>query len=204
MERMEEQMPEFSTGGVRRRNTLRILVAPPHRERVNLRFVMVDIFKKCFNVDAGRMFCVQDFPRRGLYDVTLESEALCLEVFEQFKTDVGKYKDVFDGITMEPLFSFNVKLVSVLMYNPFVAACDVEAFLRRYGTVLQPEVWPENLFGVWNGKRQYVIKLRADPEGVGGVRHLPAVFAIGSDRGFLSYPGLPTYCRKCFEVWAHG
>lgn len=104
-------MPEFGTGGVRRRNTVRILVAPPRRPEVDLGYVMLEVFFKCFGVDAGRMFCVQDFPKRGLYDFMLESEALCLEVFERFKVEAGKKTEVLAGIAMEPLFPLTLNLL---------------------------------------------------------------------------------------------
>lgn len=38
-----------------------------------------------------------------------------------------------------------------------------------------------------------------DSEGIGGVRHPPANFSIAGNRGFLYYPGQPTYCRRCHK-----
>lgn len=41
------------------------------------------------------------------------------------------------------------------------------------------------------------MKLRADPALPGGLVHPPGSFFIGSNRGFLRYPGQPVYCRRC-------
>ena len=184
-------------GGLKRRNTLRFQVAAAERGKVNLRYIVVTVFKECFAVGVEKMFCVQDYQSRGLFDVTLESEGLCLEVFEQYKE--RKEEGVLQGISMEPLFSNNIKLVTLLMYNPFVTAREVEVFLGRYCTVLRPEERLLNSFGVWNGRRQLLVRLRPEQDSVGGVRHLPAVFSIGPDKGFLTYAGLPTYCRRCLK-----
>ncbi|KAJ8358976.1 hypothetical protein SKAU_G00155010 [Synaphobranchus kaupii] len=67
----------------------------------------------------------------------------------------------------------------------------------------EEHAWPgvrgKNAFGVWNGKRQFLVRLMRDAGGIGGVRHLPAVFSIGPDKGYLTYAGLPTYCRRCLR-----
>ncbi|MBN3319354.1 ZCHC3 protein, partial [Atractosteus spatula] len=39
--------------------------------------------------------------------------------------------------------------------------------------------------------------LREDPEGVEGFQHPPAHFTIGANRGYLYYPRMPYYCKKC-------
>ncbi len=60
-------------------------------------------------------------------------------------------------------------------------------------------------FGIWTGKRRYLVKLRTDISSSsssssspsGGLVHPPGSFFIGSNRGFLHYPGQPVYCRRC-------
>ncbi|KAJ8352436.1 hypothetical protein SKAU_G00239120 [Synaphobranchus kaupii] len=194
---MEGPAPESFSGGVRLRNTLRVVVALPRRQEVDLSFVIVKVFKEIFSVGVSRMYCIQDFQARGFFDVTLDSESLCLEVFEMYKA-LGPHK-VLSGISFEPLFSFDVKLVTDMVYNPFVSGLDVELFLKQYCTILRAGVRLKNSFGVWNGKRLFLVRLRRDVAGLGGLRHLPAVFSIGPDKGFLTYTGLPTYCRRCFR-----
>lgn len=53
-------------------------------------------------------------------------------------------------------------------------------------------------FGIWLGKYKFFGRFQVDLRCVGGVRRSPAVFNIGAERGFLFYPGQPSYCRKCF------
>lgn len=50
---------------------------------------------------------------------------------------------------------------------------------------------------IWTGKRQFRIQLQEDLNREDGLRHPPAVFSIGADRGFLIYAGQPLNCRKC-------
>lgn len=39
--------------------------------------------------------------------------------------------------------------------------------------------------------------LGEDPDSADGLRHPPAYFSIGADRGFLFYSGQPVFCRQC-------
>ncbi|MGH0171422.1 UNVERIFIED_CONTAM: hypothetical protein FKN15_061419 [Acipenser sinensis] len=54
--------------------------------------------------------------------------------------------------------------------------------------------------GVWNGARQWLIQLFKDPEGIGGVRHLPSNVTLGAARGFVVYNGMPKLCRNCGQL----
>ncbi len=71
-------------------------------------------------------------------------------------------------------------------------------FLARYcETVKGGGERLKDRFGIWTGKLRYLVKLRADPGLPGGLVHPPGSFFIGSNKGFLHYPGQPVYCRKC-------
>ncbi|KAJ3591794.1 hypothetical protein NHX12_006926 [Muraenolepis orangiensis] len=52
--------------------------------------------------------------------------------------------------------------------------------------------------GFWMGRRQFQVLLKADPEGA--LKHPPAFFNIGGDRGFLFYAMQPPFCRRCRRV----
>ncbi|KAK1879961.1 Zinc finger CCHC domain containing protein 3 [Dissostichus eleginoides] len=51
--------------------------------------------------------------------------------------------------------------------------------------------------GFWTGRRQFQVLLKSEPEGVGGLKHPPASFSLGGDRGYLFYPRQPAFCRRC-------
>ena len=42
--------------------------------------------------------------------------------------------------------------------------------------------------------------LHASPEGVDGLKHPPATFFIGPDRGYLLYSRQPPFCRSCWSA----
>ncbi|KAK1875560.1 Zinc finger CCHC domain containing protein 3 [Dissostichus eleginoides] len=51
--------------------------------------------------------------------------------------------------------------------------------------------------GIWTGRRQFQVLLKSEPEGCGGLKHPPASFSLGADRGYLFYPRQPAFCRRC-------
>ncbi|MBN3315079.1 ZCHC3 protein, partial [Atractosteus spatula] len=53
---------------------------------------------------------------------------------------------------------------------------------------------------VWTGKRRYMVRLRPKLSGEEGVLHPPAYFSIGSNGGYLFYPGQPLTCKKCLQL----
>ncbi|KAF3845656.1 hypothetical protein F7725_002734 [Dissostichus mawsoni] len=60
--------------------------------------------------------------------------------------------------------------------------------------------------GFWTGRRQFQVLLKSEPEGVGGLKHPPASFSLGGDRGYLFYPRQPAFCRGAGNqaTWREG
>ncbi|KAJ8000406.1 hypothetical protein DPEC_G00204490 [Dallia pectoralis] len=50
---------------------------------------------------------------------------------------------------------------------------------------------------VWTGGLKWLVQLKPDPTGVGGVRHLPSTITLGNNRGSVHYYGMPKLCRNC-------
>ncbi|MBN3271852.1 ZCHC3 protein, partial [Polyodon spathula] len=90
--------------------------------------------------------------------------------------------------------------VNVHMFNPFVPAEDVSTFLKRYCKVVRPPEKEIDEFGLWTGTWKVWARFRPSEEGFEGVRHPPSAFSIGTNRGYLYYPGQPRVCRKCNEM----
>ncbi|KAM4034768.1 LOW QUALITY PROTEIN: uncharacterized protein ACNLHF_021458 [Anomaloglossus baeobatrachus] len=99
----------------------------------------------------------------------------------------------------KPLFSNVEKPLTVHMYNPFVEIPMIRAFLYRYCTSVRGGIPQKNIFAIFNGNVKFWVRFKADPEGIGGIMHPPANFSIGGNRGFLHYPGQPSFCRRCYR-----
>ncbi len=111
----------------------------------------------------------------------------------------GKKKDHqrLKGLQLYPAFAQDFLPLIIHLYNPFVEDGDVLPFLARYCETVKGGERLKDRFGIWTGKLRYLVKLRADPGLPGGLVHPPGSFFIGSNKGFLHYPGQPVYCRKC-------
>lgn len=89
--------------------------------------------------------------------------------------------------------------VVVHMYNPFVSDEEIRTFLSLYCDFVSAGSKQTNVFGTFNGHRKFWVQQKRDPDGIGGVRRPPQTFSIRSNRGYLWYPGQPTFCRHCYS-----
>ncbi|MBN3324691.1 ZCHC3 protein, partial [Atractosteus spatula] len=89
--------------------------------------------------------------------------------------------------------------LTVHIFNPNVPEADVQTFLRRFVDIQgegRKVIDEEN---VWTSKWRYMARFRSCDTAEGGVLVPPANFFIGSNKGYLTYPGQPKTCRKCGE-----
>lgn len=70
-------------------------------------------------------------------------------------------------------------------------------FLTRHCEAVKGGERVRDRFGIWTGKRRYLVKLSMDPSMPGGLVHPLGSFSIRPNRGFLYYPVQPMYCRRC-------
>ncbi|MGH0161355.1 UNVERIFIED_CONTAM: hypothetical protein FKN15_041072 [Acipenser sinensis] len=178
------------------RNTIRLLKKEGTPEMSRKDFVN-QVLRR-MKVDLDKVFCLQDFQARGIFDLTLKTEEYCRGVWQCLKTN-EKRKPFLDFV-FEALFRQEVRVVNVHMYNPFVPAEDVSTFLGQYVNVVRPPEKSLDEFGMWNGTWRVWTRFRPSEKEYEGVRHPPSSFSIGSNRGYLFYFGQPEVCRKCNEM----
>lgn len=165
------------------------------RRRITLRFVVKDFLGKKFGIVPSMVYCLHDFSHIGYFDITFAAESTCLDFWEDYKkkrTDLDLI-----GVYCWPLFFRETRLVTVHMFSAYVKVEDIVCFLSRYCTSVQYRAPVLNEFGIWSGKQVFLVRLKNDPDGIGGVLHLPKNFSLGSVRGSLFYAGQPLFCRKC-------
>ena len=146
------------------------------------------------------VLCLQDNPRDKGYDVTFHDNGTLTRVKDFLKKEFRKMdrNKMLKGLRIYDLFPKEMRLVTVHMYDPHVKEGDIVAFLGGFGRVYTDDV--EKVMdraGFWTGKRTFHVKLNSDPNGQDGLAHPPAFFAIGADRGYLSYHRQPPFCKKC-------
>lgn len=150
------------------------------------------ILRDFCKMTPSKIFYLQCFMASGFLDVAFHTFSDCLACFDQCSRHPAE--DVLRGLRLVPLFAMDEVLLTVHLYNPFVADEDIKAFLGRYCSSVSAGEKIRGQFGVWNRKRRLLVRLRVDPAVPGGLLHPQAVLPLGLR--FLFYPGQPLYCRR--------
>ncbi|OCT68827.1 hypothetical protein XELAEV_18040126mg [Xenopus laevis] len=159
------------------KNTIRIEVEEEHRGRKDFKFVVREILLGVFALKNDDILCLQDQ--------------------ERLLANKEMREDRLEGLHFFLLYGLEDVHLVVHMYNPHIDTADVSTFLQRYCSEVRFSHMVKGGQGHWNGKRKYFVKLRRDPDGIGGFMHPPSNFSIGRNRGYLFYSGMPLYCRNC-------
>ncbi|MBN3323585.1 ZCHC3 protein, partial [Atractosteus spatula] len=150
-----------------------------------------------FDLRFAEVMCLQDFVKRGVFELTLVSGDLCLDLWKMVQE--RKEEAPLNLFHVEPMFAGQLLRMTVWVSDPFVSEEEIASFLRRY-VVLQAEGKKDlDNDGVWAGKWTFWVRLYMDIARGEGVVHPPAFFGNGSRRGYLVYPGQPLMCRRCGE-----
>lgn len=141
------------------------------------------------------VYCIQWNQQEKAFDVTLRNVDVYRRVAEVCRKEAE----------LQPLASYkilnldrpNFRTVTLHMFNPFVTDLALAQFLGQYGEVVTAARYVKDPMGFWTGRRQFQVLLSSDPQGPDGLRHPPAFFSLGGDRGFLFYTRQPAFCRRC-------
>lgn len=184
---------EFALGAARLRNSIRIEVPEVDRDVKDLRFLVEEILFKILDIRRSDIFCLQD-PSRGIFVLTLGTVGACRTLYDRLKTNQGN--PVLDRMKFIMLYEIETPVV-VHIFNPFVSNADIILFLSKYCTEVRFSHGVRNCCNLWSGKRKFFVQWKRDAESVGGQVHPPSSFTLGKDRGYLFYPDMPRYCRRC-------
>ncbi|MBN3318780.1 ZCHC3 protein, partial [Atractosteus spatula] len=179
------------------RNTIGFVLK---EEYGNQDFIYRDVFEDvvletALGVRWEDTYCLQNFPGKKLFDLSLISDVRCKEVWAA--VNALRNEEPLKDFYIEPLFARELRTLTVHMFNPYVAEEDILNFLKRFVDVQDEGVKQIDKRKYWTGNRRYRVRFRFSEQAADGLVHPPATFAIGSNRGYLFYPGQPLTCRRC-------
>lgn len=196
-------MPEVDGSGpvqvARLRNSVRVELlkdaSQAERARFKVEHLVKEVLQGVMKQQTTSVLCLQDFAHAGFMDITFGEMTSCLDFVATWERNLQH--PALRGLKVRALYIWEDVPVTVHMYNPFVEESDIRHFLQRYCLKVEGGQKICNAFGIWNGRRKYLVRFRPEPTAPGGVVQPPGSFAIGPHRGFLFYPGQPVTCRKC-------
>ncbi|KAK3567289.1 hypothetical protein QTP86_016304, partial [Hemibagrus guttatus] len=151
---------------VRLRHSIRVQLQSDAPEDVRRHFgwdwVVLRLLRDLCKIQASKIFCLQDFTSAGFLDVTFSAFSDCSSFFDQCSR--LPEEESLRGLRLVPLFAMDEVPVTVHLYNPFVADEDIRAFLGRYCSSVAAGERIRGRFGIWNGKRRFLARLKVDPE----------------------------------------
>eukprot|EP00079_Xenopus_tropicalis_P018412 XP_004920004.1 PREDICTED: zinc finger CCHC domain-containing protein 3-like [Xenopus tropicalis] len=173
---------------VRVKHSVRIIVADPLNQEKNLVFVVRRILEDLGRVSRKEILAIQDYPRRGVYDVTFDGEGVYrsfLRILEENSADPR-----LEGLKILPHFAEEEIFLVVKTYSPFVSLKEIETVLSRYCKKLVFSGKILNELGIWTSKYRFKAVL---DKGV----FPPARFRLGTVNIDCFFNGMPEFCRRC-------
>lgn len=191
------KMERTSSKNARPRHTVRFVLRV---EASDKDFAKRDAFEdevlfKHLSLQPEEIYCLQDFPGKKIFDLSLYSAEQCTKVWSVLTA--RRLEEPFVHFFLEPLFAREARPIWVHMNNPFTPDADIVNFLKRFVDVQGTGIKEMDRKRVWNGKRKFLVRFRADPSAEDGLLHPPANFSIGTYTGYLYYPDQPLACRRC-------
>uniref|UniRef100_A0A6Q2ZBY6 CCHC-type domain-containing protein n=1 Tax=Esox lucius TaxID=8010 RepID=A0A6Q2ZBY6_ESOLU len=107
-------------------------------------------------------------------------------------------KENWKDWNVESSIDLDIKMVFVKFWTGRVPDADVNLFLSRFCTILQPAIKPLDKFGIWYGVRKY--KIRTKKNSSGETVQIPNTMALGPYNGKITYSGQIPRCYICQGV----
>eukprot|EP00079_Xenopus_tropicalis_P020070 XP_012810569.1 PREDICTED: zinc finger CCHC domain-containing protein 3-like [Xenopus tropicalis] len=173
---------------VRVKNSVRVIAADPLNVEKNLIYVVQVILEEFGRVSKNEILAIQDYPRRGIYDVTFEGEGVFhsfVRILEENPADPR-----LSGFKVFPHFAEEEIFLVVKTYSPFVPLKEIETVLGRYCKKLTFGGKILNELGIWTSKYRFKAVLEKG-------MYPPARFRLGTVNIDCFFSGMPEFCRRC-------
>uniref|UniRef100_A0A803J3N2 CCHC-type domain-containing protein n=1 Tax=Xenopus tropicalis TaxID=8364 RepID=A0A803J3N2_XENTR len=183
MDTGEDIVPAFA----RIKNSIRIIAEDVSTADKKLSFVVNVILGEFGRVQKEEILAIQDYPKRGVFDVTFTGEGIFSSVL-QILAD-NKKDPRLTGYRIFPHVPEEIILVAK-SYSPLVPQREIDLVLSKYCDKLTFSGKILNELGIWTSKYKYKAKFK---KGV----YPPARFRLGNVNLDCHFNGMPIFCRKC-------
>lgn len=180
----EDVVPVFA----RLRNSVRVVEEKVLEGESKLRYIVEVILGEFGHVGKKEVLAIQDYPRRGVYDVTFNGEGIFssfLKILEENREDIRLH-----GYRIFPHVSQEEIILVIKSYSPFVSMREVETVLKQYCDKLTLTGKILSEVGIWTSKLKYKAKFKK------GMLP-PARFKLGGINLDCHFAGMPVFCRRC-------
>eukprot|EP00079_Xenopus_tropicalis_P013863 XP_002943302.2 PREDICTED: zinc finger CCHC domain-containing protein 3-like [Xenopus tropicalis] len=173
---------------VRVKNSVRVIAADPLNVEKSLIYVVQVILEEFGRVSKNEILAIQDYPRRGIYDVTFAGEGVFhsfVRILEENPADPR-----LSGFKVFPHFAEEETFLVIKSYSPFVPLKEIETVLGRYCKKLTFGGKILNELGIWTSKYRFKAVLEKG-------MYPPARFRLGTVNIDCFFSGMPEFCRRC-------
>ncbi|XP_031750763.1 zinc finger CCHC domain-containing protein 3-like [Xenopus tropicalis] len=173
---------------VRVKNSIRVIAANPENLERGLAYVVQVILEDFGRVVKREILAIQDYPKRGVYDVTFGGEGVYrsfMGILQVFSNDPR-----LDGFKILPHFAEEERFLVIKSYSPFVPLKEIEAVLGRYCKKLAFVGKILNELGIWTLKYRFKAVFEKDT-------YPPARFRLGTVNIDCFFNGMPVFCKRC-------
>uniref|UniRef100_A0A8C4TGD6 CCHC-type domain-containing protein n=1 Tax=Erpetoichthys calabaricus TaxID=27687 RepID=A0A8C4TGD6_ERPCA len=146
-------------------------------------------------VNPEDIFCSQLNSLFKFVDVTFATGEIFRSIWVKIRAQQDTYPLAY--FELQCLWRKETKVVTVHVFNPFVEEEDIVTFLSYYCESVSSLRWIRDCYGIWTGKRQFKVTLKEDRNSADGLRHPPAYFSLGPNKGYLFYNGQLKHCNRC-------
>ncbi|XP_041429943.1 zinc finger CCHC domain-containing protein 3-like [Xenopus laevis] len=180
----EDVVPSFA----KLKNSVRVVVEEVIEGESKLRYIVEAILGEFGHVRKTEILAIQDYPRRGVYDVTFNGEGIFLSFLKILE---GNREDArLRGYRVFPHISLEEVILVVKSYSPFMSIKEVETVLNQFCEKLTFSGKILSEVGIWTSKVKFKAKFKKG-------KLPPARFKLGGINLDCHFSGMPVFCRRC-------